>query len=109
MKQFDDGPLVRHYAGLIMDERVWAPTVPTRNRDGLLEGGTGRAFFTAVVEQIRAQTLLPDSISHGRYRAGGLSVAKELSAPKRAGRDASDDDFCDPEVGSAARNLLCLA
>ena len=79
MKQLDDDLLFRHLAGLIMDDRVWDPTVSTRNRDGLLERGTARAFFAAVAGQIRARTVLPNSTSRRRYSAGGLSVAKRMS------------------------------
>ena len=47
-------------------------------------GKYGRGYY--------CQTALP----RRRYSSGGLSVAKGLAAPKRAGRNAPDGNFYDP-------------
>ena len=45
--------MFRWFIGLEMDDRVWAPTVFTKNRDRLLQGEIAQAFFEAVLEQAR--------------------------------------------------------
>jgi transposase len=60
MEQLDYNMLFRWFAGLSMDDRVWTPTVFTKNRERLLEGDVARAFFERVVEQARARQLLSD-------------------------------------------------
>ena len=41
MEQLDYNLLYRWFVGLGVDEPVWVPTVFTKNRDRLLEGGSG--------------------------------------------------------------------
>src|SRR6266540_3799077 len=46
--------------GLPMDERVWNPTVFTKNRERLLSGDIDRLFFEQVLAQARGRGLLSD-------------------------------------------------
>ena len=58
MEQLDYNLLFRWFVGLEMDDRVWAPTVFTKNRDRLLRGEVAEAFFEAVLGQARERGLL---------------------------------------------------
>jgi transposase len=60
MEQLDYNLLFRWFVGLEIDDRVWAPTVFTKNRDRLLEGDVARLFFTEIVGQAREAGLLSD-------------------------------------------------
>ena len=60
MEQLDYNFLFRWFVGLSIDDPVWDPTVFSKNRDRLLGGEVADGFFTAVVEQARAQGLLSD-------------------------------------------------
>jgi transposase len=62
MEQLDYNLLFRWFVGLEMDERVWTPTVFTKNRDRLLRGEIHQAFFDAIVEQADTRGLL--SLEH---------------------------------------------
>lgn len=52
--------LFRWFVGLGMDDRVWVPTVFTKNRDRLLRGDIAEAFFAAVVREARRRGWLSD-------------------------------------------------
>ncbi len=58
MEQLDYNLLFRWFVGLEMDDRVWAPTVFTKNRDRLLQGEIAQAFFEAVLQQAQKRRLL---------------------------------------------------
>jgi len=60
MEQLDYNFLFRWFVGLSIDDPVWDVTVFTKNRERLLEGEVAEGFFTAVVDQARAQGLLSD-------------------------------------------------
>ena len=60
MEQLDYNFLFRWFVGLSIDDPVWDATVFTKNRERLLEGEVAEGFFTAVVDQSRAQGLLSD-------------------------------------------------
>lgn len=60
MEQLDYNILFRWFVGLSMDDRVWVPTVFTKNRDRLLEGDIATAFLGQVVGLARQQGLLSD-------------------------------------------------
>jgi hypothetical protein len=75
--------LFRWFVGLGMDDRVWVPTVYTKNRDRLLQAEIADAFFQAVVGEARLRnwmsdehftvdgTLLEAWASHKSYRPKG--------------------------------------
>src|SRR6201984_2363946 len=54
MEQLEYNLLFRWFVGLNMDERVWVPTVFTKNRDRLLEGDVAEKFFQLVLTQARS-------------------------------------------------------
>jgi transposase len=58
MEQLDYNLLFRWFVGLSMDDRVWDPTVFTKNRERLLRGDIARAFFERVLAQAQARQLL---------------------------------------------------
>ena len=72
--------LFRWFVGLSFEQPVWDATSLTKNRDRFLEGDIARAFFKAVVAEIRAQnwasndhfsvdgTLLEAWASHKSFR-----------------------------------------
>lgn len=59
-EQLEYNLLFRWFVGLSMDDRVWVPTVFTKNRDRLLRGEVAEAFFEAVVAEARRRRWLSD-------------------------------------------------
>jgi len=51
MEQLDYNLLFRWFVGLEMDDRVWDPTVYSKNRDRLLNQEVARSFFVQVKQQ----------------------------------------------------------
>jgi transposase len=60
MEQLEYNLLFRWFVGMDFDEKVWTPTVFTKNRDRLLEGDVASRFFAEVVELARQKRLLSD-------------------------------------------------
>ena len=60
MEQLDFNILYRWFVGLGMDDRVWDPTVYTKNRARLLRGQVDVRFFEAILEQAREKGLLSE-------------------------------------------------
>lgn len=60
MEQLDYNILFRWFTGLSMDDRVWVPTVFTKNRDRLLDGDIATAFLSEVIGLARKRNLLSD-------------------------------------------------
>ncbi len=60
MEQLDYNLLFRWFVGLNMDEKVWDPTVFSKNRERLMRGDIAQAFFEAVLSQAREKNLLSD-------------------------------------------------
>jgi transposase len=60
MEQLDYNLLFRWFVGLSQNERVWDPTVFSKNRERLLSGEIDRLFFERVIAQARAARLLSD-------------------------------------------------
>jgi transposase len=60
MEQLDYNLLFRWFVGLTMDDRVWAPTVFTKNRDRLLRGDVAILFFELVLNEARERGLTSD-------------------------------------------------
>ena len=79
MEQLDYNLLFRWFVGLSMDDRVWDPTVFTKNRERLLRGDIARAFFERVLAQAQARQLDLGGALHGRRDADrGVGRAEEL-------------------------------
>lgn len=64
MEQMEYNLLFRWFVGLNMDEAVWVPTVFSKNRDRLMEGGIAEKFFALVL---------------GKAEAGGLTSSEHFS------------------------------
>ncbi len=60
IEQLQYNLLFRWFVGMDLDEKVWTPTVFTKNRDRLLEGDVAARFFAEVVELARQKRLLSD-------------------------------------------------
>jgi transposase len=58
MEQLDYNLLFRWFVGLSRDDPIWDPTVFSKNRDRLFQGDIAQAFFTAVLTQARAASLV---------------------------------------------------
>ncbi len=91
MEQLDYNLLYRWFVGLSMDDRVWTPTVFTKNRDRLLSGKIHEAFFAAVLEQAEAAEL----VSSEHFTVDGTLIeawASQKSFVRKDEERASDDD-----------------
>jgi transposase len=60
MEQLDYNLLFRWFVGLSMDDRIWDPTVFTKNRDRLLRGQIAVLFFEQVLAEARERGLTSD-------------------------------------------------
>ena len=60
MEQLDYNLLFRWFVGLQMDDAVWDASTFSKNRDRLLEGDIARAFFQAVLAEVKQAGLLSD-------------------------------------------------
>jgi transposase len=86
MEQLDYNLLFRWFVGLEIDEKVWTPTVFTKNRDRLLRGEIHQAFFDAIVEQAEALGLL----SQEHFTVDGTLI--EAWASQKSFRPKDGDD-----------------
>jgi transposase len=98
MEQLDYNLLYRWFVGLQIDDRVWDPTVFTKNRQRLLSGAIDQAFFAAVLAQAQAQGLL----SSEHFSVDGTVIeawASHKSFQRKSGSPPdSDDDPGNPTV-----------
>jgi transposase len=98
MEQLDYNLLFRWFVGLNIDEGVWDATTFTKNRDRLLDGDIAQEFFTAVIDQARAQGLLSDE----HFTVDGTLLeawASQKSFQRQDhARRPSDDDPGNPTV-----------
>src|SRR5215471_4911451 len=60
MEQLNYNLLFRWFVGLSPDDPVWDPTVFSKNRDRLQEGGVFQKFMTKLIEHPRVKPLLSD-------------------------------------------------
>jgi IS5 family transposase len=108
MEQLSYNLLFRWFVGLNMDERVWVPTVFTKNRDRLLESDIAEKFFVVVLDLARASDLLSDE----HFSVDGTLIeawAGQKSFRRKDGvnPNPNDDDPGNPTVnfhGEARRN-----
>ena len=87
MEQLDYNFLFRWFVGLNLDEPVWDVTVFTKNRERLLKGEVADGFFTAVVDQARAQGLLSDE----HFTVDGTLIEAWASHKSFQRKDADPD------------------
>ncbi len=79
--------LFRWFVGLSMDEKVWVPTVFTKNRDRLLEGEIATAFFDCILNQARESNLLSDE----HFTVDGTLLEAWASHKSFRAKDGSDE------------------
>jgi len=98
MEQLDYNLLYRWFVGLQMDDRVWDPTVFTKNRDRLLAGDIAEAFFQQVLVLADQHRLM----SHDHFTVDGTLL--EAWASHKSFRPVgdppppSDDDPSNPSI-----------
>src|SRR6188768_1569880 len=98
MEQLDYNLLFRWFVGLNMDDRIWDPTVFTKNRERLLAGDIAEAFFARVLAQARERGLLSDE--HFTVDGTLIEAWASLKSFKRkdAGGGPPPDDPGNPTV-----------
>jgi transposase len=94
IEQLEYNLLFRWFVGLGMDERVWSPTVFTKNRDRLFGGNVARALFAEVVSQAEESGLL--SAEH--FTVDGTLI--EAWASHKSFQPKDDEDDSDDGDGS---------
>lgn len=99
MEQMEYNLLFRWFVGLNMDEPVWVPTVFSKNRDRLLEGGIAEKFFDEVLKQAREADLLSDE----HFSVDGTLIEawashKSFQKKNRPSPAAPPDDPGNPSV-----------
>jgi transposase len=98
MEEIDYSILFRWFIGLNLDEKVWAATVFTKNRDRLLEADVAKQFLSSVVAMAREKGLVSDE----HFTVDGTLMeawAGLKSFQPKAGKGSdSDDDRGNPTV-----------
>ncbi len=91
IEQLDYNLLFRWFVGLQMDDKVWNPTVFSKNRDRLLNGEVADRFFDSVVQIAQDRGLL--SNEHFSVDGTMIEAAASLkSFQKKGGRKKRDPD-----------------
>jgi len=105
IEQIEYNLLFRWFVGLGMDDAVWAPTTFTKNRDRLLAGDIGAAFFDAVLIHADSARLLSDD--HFTVDGTLLEVWASHKSFRPRGDDPPSDGGANPTVnfhGQRRRN-----
>jgi transposase len=90
MEQLDYNLLFRWFVGMNVDEAVWVPTVYSKNRERLLQGGVAEAFFAEVLVEARSRDLLSDE--HFTVDGTLLEAWAGLKSFKRKDGEGKPDD-----------------
>jgi transposase len=111
MEQLDYNLLFRWFVGLEIDDRVWAPTVFTKNRDRLLNQDVAQTFFGEVKQEAAGLmsdehftvdgTLIEAWASHKSFQRkdqgeGGPDEGRNFHGEKR--RNDTHESKTDPEA-----------
>lgn len=88
MEQVQYNLLFRWFIGLSMDDKVWVPTVFTKNRQRLIEHGAVVAFF----EQVLAQAEQSNWLSKEHFSVDGTLIQAWASHKSFVPKDAGDSD-----------------
>lgn len=98
MEQTNYNLLYRWFIGLSADDPVWNPSVFSKNRDRLMEGGVADDFFRGVLEVADDNGLIGDE--HFTIDGTLLEAAASLKSFQKKGqqRSKSDDDPGNPSV-----------
>ncbi|WP_343292735.1 IS5 family transposase [Vandammella animalimorsus] len=91
MEQVQYNLLFRWFIGLSMDDKVWVPTVFTKNRQRLIEHGAVLAFF----EQVLAQAEQRNWLSKEHFSVDGTLIQAWASHKSFVPKDGGDSDAGD--------------
>ncbi len=98
MEQLDYNILYRWFVGLSLDDAVWVPTVFTKNRARLVEGGIADAFLAEVLVEAERRELL----SNEHFTVDGTLLdawaSQKSFQPKAGVYPPTDDDPGNPSV-----------
>src|SRR5258708_7636221 len=100
MEQLEYNLLFRWFVGLNMDDRVWDPTVFSKNRDRLLAANVAALFFQVILDEAKARDLIsaePFTVDGTLLEAGG-----RRKRFKKVGEDGRPPD--DPRKPSGERD-----
>src|SRR5262245_61059723 len=87
MEQLHYNLLYRWFVGLGVDDRVWVPTVFTKNRDRLLEAEVARKFLAELLVHRQVRALLSDD----HFSVDGTQVQAWASMKSFVAKDGSDE------------------
>ena len=97
IEQLDYNLLFRWFVGLGLDEPIWDHSTFSKNRDRLLAGDVGTAFFDAVLAEARTHRLLSDE----HFTVDGTLLEAWASHKSFRPKDTADrppDDPSNPTV-----------
>jgi transposase len=101
MEQLDYNLLFRWFVGLGVSDRVWDPTVFTKNRERLLRGEIAALFFEEVLAQARALGLTSDE----HFTVDGTLVEAWASLKSFKRKDGSDQSEPPNDPGNPTVNF----
>src|SRR6266487_5610926 len=101
MEQLDYNLLFRWFVGLTMDDRIWDPTVFTKNRDRLLRGEIAQLFFDQVLAQARDRNLTSDE----HFTVDGTLVEAWAGLKSFKRKDGSDGQIPPDDPGNPTVNF----
>ena len=101
MEQLDYNLLFRWFVGLTMDDRVWDPTVFTKNRDRLLGGDIAGLFFEQVLAEARERGLTSDE----HFTVDGTLVEAWAGLKSFKRKDGSDRQVPPDDPGNPTVNF----
>jgi transposase len=90
MEQLEYNLLFRWFVGLTMDEKVWVPTVFTKNRDRLLKHSVAESFFQRVLKLAAAH------LSDEHFTVDGTLIeawASQKSFQRKDGGQGGGENF----------------
>jgi IS5 family transposase len=90
MEQLEYNLLFRWFVGLTMDEKVWVPTVFTKNRDRLLKHSVAESFFQRVLKLASAH------LSDEHFTVDGTLIeawASQKSFQRKNGGQGGGENF----------------
>lgn len=88
MERLDYDLMFRWFVGLGMDDKVWHPTVFTKNRDRVMKGNVDELFFDAIKKQAYANKLM----SRDHFSVDGTLLDACASMKSFKPKDSADDD-----------------
>jgi transposase len=101
MEQLDYNLLFRWFVGLSMDDRIWDPTVFTKNRDRLLRGHIATRFFEQVLAEARDRGLTSDE----HFTVDGTLVEAWAGLKSFKPKDGSDKQGPPDDPGNPTVNF----